>query len=110
MKKDDKNKDYILNIRVSRETYEKVKGMAKENSESISGLVRKVIQDSGEIFDDIFNVKGNFSDIITYSAEKAARDIVCEKSGKKIKKGSNVIVGETPSGRRHYFYPGHEPR
>lgn len=103
-----KDKDHILNIRVSKETYEKIKGMAHENSETVSNLVRKVIRDSAEIFDDVFNVN-HWSDIKTYSTEKAACDIVCEKSGKKIKKGGTVIVGETSSGRRHYFAPGQEP-
>ena len=106
----DKNKDYILNIRVSRETYEKVKDMAKENSESVSALIRKVIKDSDEILGDIFPRKDKWGDIKTYSTEKAARDIECEKTGKKIKKGSSVIVGQTSSGKRHYFAPGHEPR
>ncbi len=109
MKNDNNNKDYILNIRLSRETYEKVREAAKENSESVSALVRKIIHDSGEIFDDIFSPKHRFADIKTYSTEKAARDIVCEKSGKKIRKGSPVIVGETSSGRRYYFYPGQQP-
>lgn len=109
MKNDDINKDYILNIRVSKETYEKVKNTAKENSESVSSFVRKVIKDSGEIFNSVFKKCDTWSGIETYSTEKAARDIVCEKSGKKIKKGSPVVVGETSSGRRHYFYPGQQP-
>jgi predicted DNA-binding protein len=104
------NKDYILNIRVPKETYEKVKGMARENSESVSALIRKVIKDSEEIIGDIFSPKDHWGDIKTYSTSKAARDIECEKSGKKIKKGSTVIVGETSSGRRHYFAPGYEPK
>lgn len=106
----DKNKDYILNIRVSKETYEKVKDIAQENSESVSALIRKVIKDSEEILGDIFPSKGHWDDIKTFSTEKAARDIVCEKTGKKIKKGSPVVVGQTSSGKRYYFAPGNEPR
>lgn len=106
----DENKDYILNIRVSKETYEKVKDMARENSESVSALIRKVLRDSEEIIGDVFPGKNRWSDIKTYSTEKAARDIVCEQSGKNIRRGGTVIVGETASGRRHYFAPGHEPK
>jgi len=99
-----------LNIRVSRETYEKVKGMAKENSESVSALIRKVIKDSEEIIGEVFPRKDKWDSIKTFSTEKAARDIACEKTGKKIKKGSPVVVGQTSSGKRYYFAPGHEPR
>ncbi len=104
------NKDYILNIRVSKETYKKVKDMAKDNSESVSALIRKVLKDSEEILGDIFPHKSGWDSIKTFSTEKAARDIVCEKTGKKVKKGSPVVVGQTSSGKRYYFAPGHEPR
>src|SRR3989344_4274039 len=50
--KKEESKDYIINLRVSRATYDKVKQKAKENRETVSNLLRKVIDDSAEIVTD----------------------------------------------------------
>ena len=101
------NKDYIINIRVSRETYDKVKQKASENRESISNLVRKVIEDSSEIISDlsrdIFNKGEKFSDIVSYHKAQLAKDMQCGKCGKDILKGETATVGENSKGKRYYF-------
>ena len=100
------NKDYILNIRVSKETYEKLKHKAKENSESLSNLVRKTLDDSWEIFGDLKNeIFGEtkkervmyYQKVIIGSAE------FCGKCGKALVRGDSVLLGETKAGQKKFF-------
>ena len=101
------NKDYIINIRVSRETYDKVKQKASENRESISNLVRKVIEDSSEVISDlsrdIFGKGEKFSDIVSYHKAQLAKDIKCDRCARTIIKGEMATVGENNKGKRYYF-------
>lgn len=101
------NKDYILNLRVSRATYDKIKQKAKENSESVSNLVRKAIDDSTEIIadlsDEIFGEQSKFKDIVGYHKSKAARDLKCSKCGKVIPTGEMFTIGETESVKKYFF-------
>lgn len=105
-KEGENNKDYILNIRISRKTYEKVKGMAKENRESVSHLVRKVIDDCLEIGNDlseeIFGKKKE-NNIFTYYNGVTAKDMSCSECGDNIKSGKTIIIGETNKGKKYYF-------
>lgn len=102
-------KDYIINLRVSRATYNKIKEKAKENSETISNLVRKAIDDSSEIISDLSkdifgkNRKKDFDDIASYHKVKAAKEISCDNCGAKIRAGEAATLGETRSGRGYYF-------
>src|SRR3989344_513259 len=93
------NKDYILNIRVSRETYNKLKHKAKENSESLSSLVRKSLDDSWEIFtdlkQDIIGSKKPSDNVMHYQKVILAQDTNCNRCSRVLDKDSQIFVGET---------------
>lgn len=101
------NKDYIINLRVSRDTYEKIKNKAKENSESVSTLIRKAITDSSEILGDItkdfFPSNEKFADIIGYHRFKTAQDLKCSQCQSKIPAGETATVGETEKSKKYFF-------
>ena len=101
------NKDYIINIRVSKETYTKIRDRAHENRETVSQLVRKVIHDSTEIINDItddcFGKESIKKNIVTYDTVTAAQDIRCAHCSKTIHAGETIVVGETANGKKHYF-------
>jgi hypothetical protein len=103
----DSNKDYIINLRVSRETYDKIKQKAKENQESISNLVRKAIDDSAEIVsdlrEDIFGKRDKFKDVVGYHKSKAAQEIICAKCGLTISPNATITVGETTGVKKYFF-------
>jgi len=105
----DENKDYIINLRVSRATYEKIKNKAKENRESISNLVRKTVDDSIEIISDISNeLRGKdknskFKDVIGYHKIKAAQELECDQCDAKITPGDVATVGETAGAKKYFF-------
>ncbi len=104
---EDSNKDYIINLRVSRDTYEKIKNKAKENSESISTLIRKAINDSAEIIGDlsneIFQKKDKFKDIVGYHRFRTAQELECSQCHSKIPLGEIVTVGETEKSKKYFF-------
>jgi len=101
------NKDYIINLRVSRETYEKIKEKASENRETISHLLRKVIDDSSEIISDvsqeILGKKSSFDDIVSYHKSILAKETPCSKCKKTIPKNKTITIGETKSNKRYIF-------
>jgi hypothetical protein len=102
------NKDYILNIRVSKETYEKLKAKARENSESLSTLVRKTLDDSWEILTDLKQElfggsNKNNGGIMYYQKIIVAKDFPCDSCHVNIPKGSQAFLGETKSGPKKYF-------
>src|ERR1043165_4000229 len=102
------NKDYIINLRVSRDLYDKIKRKAHENQDSISNLVRKAIDDSVEIFDDLskeFRGEGKATqkDIIGYQWYRAARDVPCDTCGASIEEGQTYLVGETRGSKKYIF-------
>jgi hypothetical protein len=105
------NKDYIINLRVSRATYDKIKRKAQENKESISSLIRKTVDDSieiisdlsGEIFGKNMEKGEKFRDIISYHKVKTAQRMKCDKCDKLINIGETATIGET-SGIRKYFF------
>jgi len=103
----DNNKDYIINLRVSRATYDKIRRKAKENQESISSLVRKAIDDSAEIItdlsDELLSKRDKFKDIVGYHKSKAAQDLECAKCGEKIVAGDIVTIGETEGAKKYFF-------
>jgi len=105
------NKDFIINLRVSRATYDKIKRKARENSETISNLVRKAIEDSSEILADLSEeVFGKASedklkDIASYHKVQLAQNMDCARCGKKLMTGEMVVCGETAIGRRYYLCP-----
>lgn len=105
-------KDYILNIRISRDTFDKIKNRASENKETISSLLRKVIDDSSEIIGDLSNEifdtrkKGkanNVPDIACFYSAKTAKAVTCQKCKKSIKKGTKVEIGEDAKGQKYFF-------
>ena len=104
---DDTNKDYIINLRVSRATYEKIKSKAKENSETISTLIRKTIDDSAEIIgdlsDELFQKRDKFKDIIGYHRFKTAQELECSQCHGKIPAGETATVGETEKSKKYFF-------
>lgn len=101
-----KNKDRLLNIRISKKTYDRVKQAAEENKESVSNLVRKIISDcleiTHDISQDIFN-KTETTKIFTYYQGVTAQNIICTKCHKKIKAGNKITIGETTTGKKYYF-------
>jgi len=104
---EDTNKDYIINLRVSRATYEKIKHKAKENSESISTLIRKAISDSAEIIDDLsgelFQKQDKFKDIIGYHRFKTAQELECSQCQSKIPAGETATVGVAEKSKKYFF-------
>lgn len=106
----EENKDYIINFRVSRKTYEKIKEKAKENRESISNLARKAMEDSVEIIHDLSREifgkgekKEKFEDIVSFHKAQFAKDMECASCGKAITKGAVGVVGENKTGKKYYF-------
>lgn len=99
------NKDYIINVRVSKETYNKLKRKAKENSESLSELVRKTFSDGMEILGDLkselFN--SNQDGFAHYQHVVVAQDLNCARCDAAIPRGSKAILAETESGEKKYF-------
>ncbi|MFA6586227.1 MAG: hypothetical protein WCS86_03665 [Candidatus Paceibacterota bacterium] len=109
MNKNKDNKDYIINLRVSRATYEKIKQKAKENRESTSNLVRKIVDDSIEIIselsDELLGKGGNnkFKNIVGYHKVKVAQELKCDKCDTIIHVGETVTVGETTGTKKYFF-------
>lgn len=103
----DEAKDYIINIRVSRATYEKIKQKARENRDTISNLIRKTIDDSSEIISDLsrdlFGKKKPFADIASYHRARLAREQECAGCKVGLAIGEIVTVGQTPGGKSYYF-------
>src|SRR4051812_17231620 len=105
---EENNKDYIINLRVSRATYEKIKTKAKENRESVSNLVRKAIEDSAEIISDLSeellgkDKASKFKDVVSYHKAKAAQELGCDNCGAGIPAGEIATIGET-AGAKKYF-------
>jgi hypothetical protein len=102
------NKDYVINLRVSRATYEKLKSKAAENRDTLSGFVRKAIDDSAEIISDLSNDvfgkrKKDFGNVDSYHEVEVAKNIKCAQCGEDIPAGETATVGETKSGRKYYF-------
>ena len=104
---EDANKDYIINLRVSRTTYEKIKHKARENSESISNLIRKAIDDSTEIIGDLseelFSKRDKFKDIVGYHRFRTAQELECSQCHSKIPAGETATVGETEKSKKYFF-------
>lgn len=105
------NKDYIFNLRLSRDTVEKLKTKAKENGETASHFARKLLNDGLEVFgdlrEDIFPKSSvPLKDQVIHRYEVILmKDEVCCETEKKLKKGTKAIVGETEKGKKHYFHP-----
>lgn len=105
----DDTKDYIINLRVSRQTYDKIRDKARKNGDSISGLIRMLIDDSAEIISDISNDlrggkrHGPARDVESYHRATLARDRACDGCGTRMHKGQVVSVGETAKDGSYYF-------
>lgn len=102
------NKDYIINIRVSKNTLNKLKNKAKENSQSLSDLVRKTLDDSWEIFgdfkEDLFGKNEKSVNGVDYFQKViVAKDTSCEKCGTAIPKATEAYLGITETGAKKYF-------
>ncbi len=104
------NKDYIINLRVSRATYEKIKAKAKENRESVSNLVRKAIEDSSEIISELSEellgkkrARGKFKDIVSYHKSKTAQELTCAQCAAVIPAGEIATIGETAGAKKYFF-------
>lgn len=109
MKDKKENKDYVINLRVSRATYDKLKKKAAENRDTLSGFVRKAIGDGSEVVRDLSRDvfgdrrKRKLEDIVSYHEADLARDTECAACGKALKKGRKASVGHTASGTAHHF-------
>ncbi len=104
----EEKKDYIINLRLSRATYDKLKDLAKENRETLSNLVRKTIDDGLDIFNDVstelFGKEIKPENKILHYYEGIIMDEgKCSKCGKKISRGSKVLIGETKKGSKKYI-------
>ena len=104
----DSKKDYLFNIRLSRQTYDKLKSKAMENRESVSNLARKMLNDGLEILDDIseelFDGKFRKKDEIVYYCEGIIlTETSCHECGEKLKTNEKIKIGETKKGKKHYF-------
>src|SRR5687768_1119722 len=104
----DDSKDYIINLRVSKETYEKIKNKARKNGDTISALLRNVINDSAEIISDLSSdltgkKKSKFSDIVSYHRGMLAQARACDSCSMEMIKGEITTIGETDKGISYYF-------
>lgn len=104
----DNNKEYIINIRVSKETYNKLKNKAKENGETLSNLVRKTLDDSREILsdlkDELFGVSSKKANGVDYFQRVIlAKDADCFSCGCALTKGTQVYMGQAKNGAQKYF-------
>lgn len=104
----DDSKDYVLNIRVSKDTLNKLKNKAKENSQSLSDLVRKTLDDSREIFgdfkDDLFGKGEKAANGVEYFQKViVAKTVDCEKCASPIAKATEAYLGVTKTGEKKYF-------
>ena len=89
-------KDYIFNLRLSRETVDKLRSRAVENGQTASQLARTMIKDGLEVFGDIS--EDLFGSTATKKSEKKKNEVVyyydailahdteCADTGKKLKK------------------------
>ncbi len=101
------NKDHIVNLRVTSDTYEKLKKGALANSESVSNFIRKAIEGSiglvADISEEILSLgSGDLSGIESYHPARAAKKMACARCGGNIVRGATMMVGET-SGSRKYM-------
>lgn len=101
-------KDCIVNLRVSKETYEKIKERAKRDGDTASSLIRSLIQDS---IDTVADLSSEFlseedkpdAEIVSYHKGVLAQGRVCKNCDHEMKEGDAVTIGETSTGRRSYF-------
>src|SRR4051812_17508054 len=105
---EDSTKDYIINLRVSRQTYDKVKSRARKNGQTISNLIRGIIDDSAEIISDISHdlrgpKKEKFGDIVSYHKSVLAQAKTCDNCGTEMLQQTEATVGETLGSKRYYF-------
>ena len=106
---EDGSKDFVINLRVSKETYNKIKSKAKKNGYTISALLRSVINDSAEIISDISqDLSGKkhdhkFGDVISYHKAVLAQSKICDNCSMEMAKGEVTTVGETTKGKSYYF-------
>lgn len=105
----DDSKDYIINLRVSKETYDKIKDKAKKNGDTVSSLLRTIINDSAEIISDLSkDFRGDkspskFNDVISYHRGILAQERICDNCGSPMAKNDVITIGETATGKSHYF-------
>ena len=99
-------KDHIINLRLSKATYSKLKERAKANSESLSDLVRTTLNDSleimGDISHDVFGTKKKTDKVMHYYEVILTEPVACAKCSVRIKKGTKALLGETQSGKKRY--------
>jgi hypothetical protein len=105
---EDDNKDYVINLRVSKQTYEKIKDKARKNGDTISSLLRGIINDSAEIISDLsHDLRGGktttFDDVVSYHRGTLAQERTCDSCGIHMTKNEVVTIGETDTGAAYYF-------
>lgn len=106
---EDDNKDYVINLRVSKQTYEKIKNKARQNKDTISSLLRNIIDDSSEIISDLsHDLKGQkpvnkFSNVVSYHRGMLAQERTCDNCHAHMVKNEVVTIGETEKDGSYYF-------
>jgi formamidopyrimidine-DNA glycosylase len=106
---EDDTKDYVINLRVSKQTYEKIKNKARQNKDTISSLLRGIIDDSAEILSDLSNdLKGGkpgakFNDVVSYHRGMLAQERLCDNCGVHMVKGETTTIGDTDKGKSYFF-------
>lgn len=105
----DSTKDYIINLRVSKDTYEKIKERSCKNRETISNLVRTIINDSidtaNDLSSELLGSKKKKADenVVSYQRGVMAQDKKCDDCDCDMKNGDTIIIGETATNARRYF-------
>ena len=103
------SKEFVINLRVSKQTYEKIKNRAKKNKDSVSNLIRNIINDSTEIISDISSdlknkeKKAKFNDVLIYQRGTLAKENLCGNCGAHMAAGESVTIGRTDSDACYYF-------
>ena len=99
----DDKKDSILNLRISRELYEKIKKKAQENRETISCAARKIMEDGCDIFSglsaELFPPSKSDENLYSYEA-KATSSLICAQCARRIKKGEKIHIIENKRGKK----------
>ncbi|MFA4845222.1 MAG: hypothetical protein WC654_01550 [Patescibacteria group bacterium] len=103
-------KDYVINLRVSKETFDKIKVRAKKNKDTASGLIRTLIDDSINTVADISsevltkaNGDSKDAELVSYHKGILAQKRACKTCELEMKAGDAVVIGETSTGIRFYF-------
>lgn len=93
--KQEEKKDYIINLRISRKTCDKLKQKAKENGQTLSSLIRKTVNDGLDIMGDVSDEllgKEKKNKTAYHHIVVANKDLKCTGCDKTIDKNTTIFT------------------